>query len=283
MKFEFLFFTAVIVGGGIYVHGPITPDLTYDVPTDVAYDMTSNMSLPEDFLRKYRAVPGAEIVEEREANKSVTWRFKENGRETGSFQVTLTPVSDKKTKVAFKYNEPKDEGAAFRAPSGGILPSETKPMLTAFGETAVREKLDSTLSKTRYDRRRVQEAVVAYEASHPKPVQVAQASATPAGPVQKNGKQPAANAKPVAKPTAAKPATQTASPAAIAPQTARPVAPQPIPQPNAIAAKSAGPETPQSAIAIATPIPEPAISAARPRTVRYQLDRSAYSRHTCRG
>jgi hypothetical protein len=279
MKFEFLFFAAVIVGGGIYVHGPITPDLTYDVPTDIAYDLTSNMSLPEDFLRKYRAVPGTEIIEERAANKSVTWRFKENGRETGSFQVTLTAVSDKKTKVAFKYNEPKDEGAGFRAPPGGFLPSETKPMLTAFGETAVREKLDSTLSKTRYDRRPVQEAVAAYEASHPEPVRIAQASATAAAPAQKNGKQPLATAKPVA----AKPVTATAPSTAIAPQTGRPLASQPTPQPIAIAAKPADPATAQSAVAMATPMPEPAFSSAKPHTMRYQLDRSAYSRHACRG
>ncbi len=157
---------AAMLGGGLYIHGDLQGGEVYPLPIAAVYEKLSNTDLPGSLGGKSgdsfnRGSTDSDVVVEREPNKSVTWKLRQDGSTIARFTADLEPVSDKATRVrvTFKIDEDGKLGAL------GPKVAQSR-FLATIAETGMNEQVDSVLDGRAYNAKVVSMQIAAYMMTH---------------------------------------------------------------------------------------------------------------------
>jgi len=147
---------AAIIAGGLYVHNPYVGGTVYQMPVAEVYEKLAEMDLPSDMGGSaYRSGGGVEM--DREENKSVTWKLRENGDIIARFTAELSPMGVKATTVRVNFEIDPESKVAKRSPK-----LAQNKFIANLGRFAIEEQVDSTLTNREYNQKKVSSRVLAY-------------------------------------------------------------------------------------------------------------------------
>lgn len=152
MKWLLVAGVPAILGGGIYLHGPLRTGEIYDHSAESAYKTISAMPLPNLFDRMVAQMPGSKFTKERIPGKSVIWHFNAKGKEVARFTADILPAQNGKARVATHF--------AMSADAARILNNEDSEFEVAkafevVGRVAMTEQVDSKLEKRPFEDEKV--------------------------------------------------------------------------------------------------------------------------------
>ncbi len=152
---------AAILAGGLYVHNPYQGGEVYALPVAEVYEKLSDIDIPGEVGggQSIRAGSGTEI--EREENKSITWKIKQDGSTMARFTADLAPVDAKHTRVVVHFQMDEDSKLAAASPQ-----LAQNKFLVNIAEMAMTEQIDSTLDGRPYNQKAVGVKMLAYIAMH---------------------------------------------------------------------------------------------------------------------
>jgi hypothetical protein len=147
---------AAIIGGGLYVHNPYVGGTVYQMPVAAVYEKLAEMDLPSDMGGgSYRSGGGVEM--DREENKSVTWKIRQDGDIIARYTAELSPMGTKATTVRVKFEID---------PEGKVAKQNSKIAQSKFvadmANITMSEQVDATLTNREYNQRAVGAKMLAY-------------------------------------------------------------------------------------------------------------------------
>lgn len=164
MKIVGLVGLAGIVGGGLYMHGPIGGGEVYPLPAAEALQRVQSVELPgrvEGML--YEAGRGGGVVERAVVpGKSVIFTFKVQGKTVGSYTVTADPVDAASSRIGMDFVMAPDAEENMK---GVMMPMAKQ--FAVVGKAMVDESVDAALDGRPYDKRIDRNAMMEYTAANP--------------------------------------------------------------------------------------------------------------------
>lgn len=147
---------AAIIGGGLYVHNPYVGGTVYQMPVAEVYQKLNEMDLPSDMGGgAYRSGGGVEM--DREENKSVTWKLRENGDIVARFTAELAPMGLKATNVRVNFEIDPESKVAKRSPK-----MAQNKFIANMARFAMDEQVDATLTGREFNQQKVGARMLAY-------------------------------------------------------------------------------------------------------------------------
>jgi hypothetical protein len=157
---------AAMLGGGLYIHGDLQGGQVYPLSIAVAYEKLAATDLPGSLGGSRgdaynRGSTDSDVIVEREPNKSVTWKLRQDGSTIARFTADLQPVGDNATRVrvTFKIDEDGKLGSL------GPKIAQSK-FLATIAETGMNEQVDSVLDGRPYNAKVVSMQIATYMMTH---------------------------------------------------------------------------------------------------------------------
>jgi hypothetical protein len=148
---------AAIIGGGLYVHNPYVGGTVYQMPVAAVYEKLAEMDLPSDMGGGSAYARGGGVEMDREENKSVTWKIRQDGDIVARYTAELSPMGTKATNVRVKFEID---------PEGKIAKSGSKIAQSKFvadmANITMNEQVDSTLMNREFNQQAVGAKILAY-------------------------------------------------------------------------------------------------------------------------
>lgn len=150
--------SAAIIAGGLYAYNPYVGGTVYQMPVEAVYEKLSDMDLPQDagMVSRYRSGGGGVDID-REENKSITWKIRDNGDIVARYTAELSPMGPKATNVRVKF-EIDPEG---RIAKSGSRIAQSK-FIADMARITMNEQVDSTLMNREYNSQAVGQKILAY-------------------------------------------------------------------------------------------------------------------------
>jgi hypothetical protein len=151
---------AAIIAGGLYVHNPYVGGTVYQMPITDVYQKLAEMELPGDMgASSYSSGSGIEM--DREENKSVTWKIRQQGDIIARYTAELSPMGAKATTVRVKF-EIDPEGRVAKQ-NNRIAQSK---FVADMANITMSEQVDATLMNREYNQKAVGAKILAYIMLH---------------------------------------------------------------------------------------------------------------------
>lgn len=157
MKWIVMCSAPVIVGGGMYMHGPLKTSETYPRPAAEAAYVLETLQLPQAVTGMMSSVPKASTTREFIPGKSISWSFHARGGQVARFIAEMDPVDETHTRISSSLKMMGD--------SEKLMQTEYMPMAKQFsvvGRVAMREQLDSRMEKRPFNKEIVTKAMAGY-------------------------------------------------------------------------------------------------------------------------
>ncbi len=148
---------AAILAGGLYLHNPYVGGNVYQAPIAEVYQKLTEMDLPNDMGGGSAYARGSGVEMDREENKSVTWKIRQDGDIVARYTAELSPMGPKATNVRVNFEID---------PEGRIAKQNSRIAQSKFiadmAKITLNEQVDATLTGREYNQQAVGAKILAY-------------------------------------------------------------------------------------------------------------------------